>query len=181
MKTVMVINQKGGVGKTTIADELAFALERAGKKVNFLTTDPQGGSVRSDTSNSDKADFEVIDTPGFINDNLPEWCRAADMILIPVVASSRDIEPSVRTYEVAKKEGHAPIMWVLNMYNPRGTLERDFEGWADSEGYNIIARIPRTAAIPQAATLAKSVGQYRSTNKATAAFDELAAAIIKKL
>ena len=29
MKTVLVCNQKGGVGKTLIADELAFALERS--------------------------------------------------------------------------------------------------------------------------------------------------------
>lgn len=43
MYTILMLNQKGGVGKTTIADELSFALERRGKTVAFVTTDPQGG------------------------------------------------------------------------------------------------------------------------------------------
>lgn len=38
MYTILMLNQKGGVGKTTIADELSFALERRGKTVAFVTT-----------------------------------------------------------------------------------------------------------------------------------------------
>ena len=49
MYTILMLNQKGGVGKTTIADELSFALERRGKTVAFVTTDPQGGSVHEMT------------------------------------------------------------------------------------------------------------------------------------
>ena len=36
MYTILMLNQKGGVGKTTIADELSFALERRGKTVAFV-------------------------------------------------------------------------------------------------------------------------------------------------
>lgn len=46
MFTILFLNQKGGVGKTTLADELAFALERRGSTVAFVSTDPQGGSVQ---------------------------------------------------------------------------------------------------------------------------------------
>ena len=45
MKTVLVCNQKGGVGKTLIADELAFALERDKIRFNFYDLDGQGSSI----------------------------------------------------------------------------------------------------------------------------------------
>ena len=59
MYTVLFLNQKGGVGKTTLADELAFALERRGMSVAFVSTDPQGGSVHEVCEDPDFA--EVCD------------------------------------------------------------------------------------------------------------------------
>ena len=56
MYTILMLNQKGGVGKTTIADELSFALERRGKTVAFVTTDPQGGSVHEVCNDPDFAE-----------------------------------------------------------------------------------------------------------------------------
>ncbi|WP_419637499.1 ParA family protein [Thiolapillus sp.] len=45
MKTIAITNQKGGVGKTTIAVHLAFDLRDKGKQVLFIDSDPQGNST----------------------------------------------------------------------------------------------------------------------------------------
>ena len=66
MYTILMLNQKGGVGKTTIADELSFALERRGKTVAFVTTDPQRSvhEVCDDPDFAEECDFQVVDTAG---------------------------------------------------------------------------------------------------------------------
>ena len=87
MLTILIANQKGGVGKTTIADELAFELERRGASVSFISTDPQGGSVHETDDGDEERDWRIVDTPGVLADALPEWCEAADMVLVPMLPS----------------------------------------------------------------------------------------------
>ena len=123
-KIIAVLNQKGGVGKTTIATNLAHALQLEGHKVILVDSDPQG-SARDWNAASDGAlikvigldratlakdilavvdnhDFIIIDGAPQIADLAIAAIKCADMILIPVQPSPYDIWACEDLVEIIK-------------------------------------------------------------------------------
>lgn len=175
MFTILFLNQKGGVGKTTLADELAFALERRGSTVAFVSTDPQGGSVH------EVCDYQIVDTAGVLNDGMGDWCRAADVILIPMLPSTRDVEPTMRTYQIAKDSGTgAAIRLVVNNFYAFGKLDKQLVEFLESEQVPVIAKVPRAVALSQAAAEGKSVAEHSPHSHVIPALEELADSIINE-
>lgn len=120
MRTILVINSKGGSGKTTLTTNLASYFVNKGHKTTILDYDPQGSSLQwlkvrpshqpsihgANAALSKKAshlrsiamafpddtEYLIIDAPaGAEGLLLQEMVHKADFILIPVAPSAIDI------------------------------------------------------------------------------------------
>jgi chromosome partitioning protein len=120
MLRIIVINSKGGCGKTTISTNLASFYAANGNSTALFDFDPQGSSMRWLRSRSDEeagiygvtahqsaarattmswhlrlppeTERLIIDTPpGLKGSNLVEQIKGADCLLIPVLPSPIDI------------------------------------------------------------------------------------------
>ena len=125
MQRIVVLNPKGGSGKTTIAINLASYFASRGHAPVVMDYDPQGSSLRwvrkrkpsqapiqaiaayekadSRTTRSfqlrlpQSATHVIVDTPAaFEPSQLPEMTRAADKIIVPVLPSDIDIHTCSR-------------------------------------------------------------------------------------
>jgi chromosome partitioning protein len=124
MQRIVVLNPKGGSGKTTIAINLASHFAMQGERPVLMDYDPQGSSARW-VNKRDKTQarihlisaFErdprvtrtfqlripegtgrvIVDTPAAVEaQEMPELTRTADKILVPVLPSDIDIHACSR-------------------------------------------------------------------------------------
>ena len=83
---IALLNQKGGVGKTTLALHLAGEWARRGKRVTLVDADPQGSALDWSQQRSRSGAPRLFGVVGLARDTLhreaPELARDADHIVI---------------------------------------------------------------------------------------------------
>lgn len=180
--TIAVVNQKGGVGKTFIADELAFWCERHGVAYAFIDLDGQGSGLHgtSDEGGDDAAEVAIVDTPGAITDQLRVALTEADAVVVPVRPSVDDVGPTERTLGIVE-EVAPDVVGVLAVNGRTRFLEtREFEPeverWA-ARGWNVF-RIPQSVLVPRARRRGESVVAFAPRSKAAEAVEELCGAVV---
>lgn len=111
MRTIMLLNAKGGSGKTTLATNLASWYASEGKAVALSDHDPQGSSLawlaerpmskpniaaveagRNARRPPRGTDIQILDTPaGVHGTELSRLLRKAEAVIVPVLASPIDM------------------------------------------------------------------------------------------
>lgn len=145
MKVITVAHQKGGVGKTTLALNLAYCF-KDGLSVGLLDSDPQesitglGELLEGiDIIPNDKLreletlphDVIIIDTPPYMTTKLPELFDISDYVLVPTKVGYLDIMAIKATIalfkEAQRKKNALKGGIVLNMVKQRMNLNDEIK------------------------------------------------------
>jgi chromosome partitioning protein len=193
MRTIALISQKGGVGKTTLAINLAAAAQAAGRQVVVADTDPQQSTFEwykgrkaqhplpyiaqvfpqnisdyLERAAASGADLAIIDTsPNSTEDSLAIADRA-DLLIVPCAPSFIDLRALKRTEQVIRISSK-PAFAVLNLCPPQGDDADQAAAALTKMGYTVCPhRIVNRASTRRSYAADQSVFEFEPKGKAAA-------------
>jgi chromosome partitioning protein len=173
MRTILVANRKGGVGKTIVAITLATALAGSGRRVALADADHQKCALRwlkhrpvdvpaiagLDWTRAgnvgdvpQRYDWLVIDAPGAIRDGRAEALVAeAEAVIAPVLASCFDADSTRRFLKDLEdlkrvRKGKVGLHLIANRVRPQLRATDRLRGFFRALGQEPLAWISERAA-----------------------------------
>lgn len=201
MKTIALVAQKGGTGKTTLALSLAVAAEQNGSSAVIIDLDPQAtacnwGDRREaespiiidaqparlqnalERAGEGGIGFALIDTPARSEQASLAAAKAADLVLIPCRPQIYDLETIPNSKEILALAGNKPALVVLNAVPPRGDRHTQATSAIKEMGLEVAPEfLGHRAAFGDSATLGRTVLEHEPHGKAAAEVRQLYKAI----
>lgn len=196
MKTLAILSQKGGVGKTTLATALAVAAEREGRSAAVFDLDPQASAAFwKDTREAEGpavvavpsarlphvlraaeeggCDLAIIDTPPFAKDIAFEAAQQADLVLIPTRPAVLDVMAMTKTLELVRHYAKAAAV-VLTFCPIQGREVTDTEEAVRQLGASLVPhRVHSRVAFSRAQQTGLTAQEFEPDGKAAEEIKQL--------
>lgn len=191
MKTIALIAQKGGTGKTTLALSLAVSASQAGLTAIVVDLDPQATACNwSDRRKNDNplvldaqparlaaalqkagqggVDIAIIDTPARNEQSALAAAKAADLVIIPCRPQAYDLETVPATRELLALAGNTPAIVVLNAVPHHGDRHEQARQTLADIGVAVCPQtIGHRAAFGDAGAVGLTASEYDPKGKAS--------------
>ena len=202
-----VLNQKGGVGKTTLSVNIAAALAHSGARVLLIDADPQGSSLDWSAAREGDPIFSVvglprasvhkeigqvgqgydhiiIDGPPRVTDLARSAIMASDLVLIPVQPSPYDVWAADEVVKLIQEatvyKENLKSAFVVNRKIANTAIGRDVgEALAAYPVPVLTASITQRVVFAEAAAQGRAVHETDETGPAAAEIDAVMAELME--
>jgi chromosome partitioning protein len=196
MKTLVILAQKGGSGKTTLAVHMSVCAARQKRRTALIDIDPQSSAFNWNESRDEgrkldaaKAeagqipallqqakdggiDLAIIDTAPHSDSAAAIVAQYADLVLIPCRPARFDLDAIASTVQIATVAKKSAAV-VINAA-PRGKLAKEARVALERQGITVIDTVlHQRVAYSHAVIDGRSVHEYEPNGKAAAEIDEL--------
>ncbi len=211
MKVISILNQKGGVGKTTISVNLASAIAKKGKSVLLVDADPQGSALDWFASRSDEMeplfpvvgcakpnlhktipdlgkgrDVVVIDGAPRVTDLARAAIMASDLVLIPVQPSPYDVWAAEEVVKLIKEaqiyRPEIQAAFVINRKIAKTAIGRDIVDALEGFEVEVLdSTLSQRVVYAESAAVGVAVFEQDSKSYATREVNRLAKEVLNVL